>query len=251
MSTFSGNPKVLLTLGNAKIGEDERVIIENVVAPYFETNCWILASAANNECIVVDPGIAEPNLIPPIKRVLSQKNLKPVAVLLTHGHLDHTFSVTPLADGYDIPALIHKDDKGALTNPYQVISKGGPTEQLLNALGVNKFIEPKKVQILNGEEKIKIAGISLKVVHAPGHTAGSVIFEVDESYLISGDVLFAGAIGRTDMPSGSAEEMKKTLKNKILPLQDELIVLPGHGPQTTIARERKKNPYLQDDFLSD
>jgi len=225
------------------------VIIEKVVAPYFETNCWIIAPNINSECIVVDPGISDPNLMEPIKKTLQEKNLKPVAVLLTHGHLDHTFSVVPLADGYDIPALIHVKDKGALTNPYQVIMKGGPTEQIIKAFGIGKFVEPKKVSALTGDETADFAGFKLKVTHSPGHTAGSAMFTVDDTHLISGDVLFAGSIGRTDMPSGSMEDMKETLVKKVLPLPDELIVLPGHGSQTTIARERIKNPYLQSDFL--
>ena len=225
------------------------MIVENIVAPYFETNCWILASSSNSECFIVDPGIAQPNLLGPIKETLREKNLKPVAVVLTHGHLDHTFSVVPLADGYGIPALIHTRDRGALLNPYQVITTGGPTEELIKALGITKFSEPSNLRVLENEEKIEIAGLEISVTHAPGHTAGSTIFTVSDNYLISGDVLFAGAIGRTDMPSGSMKDMKETLKKKILPLPNELIVLPGHGPQTTIARERQKNPYLQTDFL--
>jgi hydroxyacylglutathione hydrolase len=226
------------------------VLIENVVAPYFETNCWIIAPGANSECIIIDPGIAEPNLLAPIKKTLQEKNLKPVAVLLTHGHLDHTFSVLPLANGYGIPAVIHSKDRGALTNPYQVIMRGGPTENIIKAFGITKFEEPEKVFSLQGDENLEFAGFKLKVIHSPGHTAGSAMFTLDGAYLISGDVLFAGSIGRTDMPSGSMEDMRKTLKEKVLPLQDELIVLPGHGAQTTISRERSKNAYLQEDFLS-
>lgn len=250
---FRGQPKILLTAGfiKSRVGKwGQKVIVENLIAPFFETNCWIIAPNINSECIVVDPGISDPNLMEPIKKTMKEKNLKPVAVLLTHGHLDHTFSVVPLADGYDIPALIHIKDKGALTNPYQVIMKGGPTEQIINSFGIRKFEEPKKVLTLIGEESIDLAGVKIKVIHSPGHTAGSTMFAVDENHLISGDVLFAGAIGRTDMPSGSIQDMKKTLVEKVLPLPDELIVLPGHGPQTTIARERRKNPYLQSDFLN-
>jgi glyoxylase-like metal-dependent hydrolase (beta-lactamase superfamily II) len=185
----------------------------------------------------------------PIVKTLKEKNLKPVAVILTHGHLDHTFSVVPLSNQYGIPALIHKKDRGALVNPYQVIMRGGPTEDLIKNFGITKFEEPEIVKEFKDFETIDLGGFKVEVAHAPGHTAGSAIFTVNESHLISGDVLFAGAIGRTDMPSGSMGDMKKTLRNQILPLRDELIVLPGHGPQTTIAREKSKNPYLQADFL--
>ena len=227
----------------------EWVIIEKVVAPYFETNCWIIAPGVNSECFVVDPGISQPNLMAPITKTLQEKNLKPIAVILTHGHLDHTFSVVPLTKGYGIPAMIHTKDRGALLNPYQVIMKGGPTEEIIRAFGIKKFEEPETVTSLNGGEVFNLVGFEISALHSPGHTAGSAMFNIDSTHLISGDVIFAGSIGRTDMPTGSMKDMKKTLTEKILPLPDELIVLPGHGPQTTIARERSKNPYLQDEFL--
>ena len=103
-------------------------------------------------------------------------------------------------------------------------------------------------EVVDGES-FKLAGFDITVQHAPGHTAGSTIFTVNEEFLVSGDVLFAGAIGRTDLPTGSASAMRNSLISKILPLNDELIVLPGHGPQTTIGRERAINPYLQESFL--
>jgi len=117
------------------------------------------------------------------------------------------------------------------------------------ALGVTKFEEPEDVRELKDLESFQLAGFDIVVGHAPGHTSGSAIFTVNGEFLISGDVLFAGAIGRTDLPTGSASAMRSSLISKILPLKDELIVLPGHGPQTTIGRERLNNPYLQEEFL--
>ena len=225
------------------------MLIERVIATYFETNCWILAPKEGSECFIVDPGIGSPDLSTAIIEEVKRRSLKPVAVLLTHGHLDHTLSVIPIADGYEIPALIHSKDRGALLNPYQVIMRGGPTEQILNSLRVSKFSEPKVVQEVSDGESLDLGVFKIKVCHAPGHTAGSTMFIVDDTYLISGDVLFKGAIGRTDMPSGSMSDMRKSLNEKVLTLPDELIVLPGHGEQTTIGRERKSNPYLQNDFL--
>jgi glyoxylase-like metal-dependent hydrolase (beta-lactamase superfamily II) len=198
----------------------------------------------------VDPGISQPNLVAPILETVNKWNLKPVGVLLTHGHLDHTFSVVPLSNKYGIPAIIHSKDRGSLKNPFQVISKGGPTQQIIQAFGITKFEEPEIVKSLEGNEVFDLGGFKIQTIHAPGHTAGSAMFTVDDAYLVSGDVLFAGSIGRTDMPTGSMRDMKSSLINKVLPLPDELIVLPGHGPQTTIARERDKNPYLADEFLS-
>jgi len=117
------------------------------------------------------------------------------------------------------------------------------------ALGVTKFEEPAVVREVIDGEQVQLAGFDIIVGHAPGHTAGSAIFTVNGEFLISGDVLFAGAIGRTDLPTGSPSAMRNSLISKILPLNGELIVLPGHGPQTTIGRERSNNPYLQEEFL--
>ena len=130
--------------------------------------------------------------------------------------------------------------------PFQVIDL---SEAYKSDFGVTKFEEPEVVREVVDGESFKLAGFDITVQHAPGHTAGSTIFTVNEEFLISGDVLFAGAIGRTDLPTGSASAMRNSLISKILPLNDELIVLPGHGPQTTIGRERAINPYLQESFL--
>jgi glyoxylase-like metal-dependent hydrolase (beta-lactamase superfamily II) len=226
------------------------MILESIVAPYFETNCWVFAPSKNSECFIVDPGMAQPNLINQIKEVIGKHNLKPMAILVTHGHLDHTFSVLPFANEYRVPTLIHTIDRKLLKDPFKALQAGGVTAQLMEQFGVNIFEEPEDVREVNTGDTFNIAGFDLQITHAPGHTAGSAIFTVNDEFLISGDVLFAGAIGRTDMPTGSPSEMIKTLRNEILPLSDELIVLPGHGAQTTIGRERKNNPYLQEEFLS-
>jgi len=226
------------------------MILESIVAPYFETNCWVFAPSKNSECFIVDPGLAQPNLVKQIKEVIGKHNLKPMAILVTHGHLDHTFSVLPFANEYRVPTFIHTIDRKLLKDPFKALQAGGVTAQLMEQFGVTNFEEPEDVREVNTGDTFNIAGFDLRITHAPGHTAGSAIFTVNDEFLISGDVLFAGAIGRTDMPTGSPSEMIKTLRNEILPLSDELIVLPGHGAQTTIDRERKNNPYLQEDFLS-
>jgi len=226
------------------------VIHEVIAAPYFATNCWIFAPARNSECFVVDPGMANPNLVNQIKSVIQKNNLKPIATLVTHGHLDHTFSVLPLAVEYHIPALIHTSDRRLLADPFKALNPGGESQQIMQTFGVSKFSEPEEVREVVDNDELQIAGFDIKVLHAPGHTPGSAMFIVNDEFLISGDVLFAGAIGRTDLPLGSAVDMRKSLKTKILPLKDELIVLPGHGEQTTIGRERARNPYLQEQFLA-
>lgn len=225
------------------------MLIDRVIAPYFETNCWILALGTGQECIIVDPGMAKPNLVKEIEEKVSDFNLKPVAVLITHGHLDHTFSVLPLTKQVPMRTFITGADRFLLTDPMGALDRGGVSEQFLKAFGMEKFKEPDEVVELEDFSTFEVAGMQLTSIFAPGHTKGSVIFTVDDQQLISGDVLFAGSIGRTDLPTGSANEMRKTLRDRILTLPDGLNVLPGHGGQTTIGTERVRNPYLQDDFL--
>ena len=208
-------------------------------APMFATNCWVLAAEKGSECIIVDPGM--PDISAEIEMIIEQEGLKPVAVLITHGHLDHTFSVIPLADGYGIPAYIHSEDRKALLHPELLLSK-----EFASSLATQEWNEPNEVRELKNNQKFEAVGLDITAIHAPGHTAGSLMFTVNDEVLISGDVLFAGSIGRTDQPTGSQEAMARTLKSKVIPLGDHLRVLPGHGPDTTIEYERRTNPYLKE-----
>jgi glyoxylase-like metal-dependent hydrolase (beta-lactamase superfamily II) len=225
------------------------VLIDRVIAPYFETNCWILAPDSGQECIIVDPGMARPNLVNEIEQKVSDLKLKPVAVFITHGHLDHTFSVLPLTKQIPMRTFVTGADRFLLTDPMGALDRGGVSEQFLSAFGAEKFKEPDEIVELEDFSTFEVAGMQITSIFAPGHTKGSVIFTVDNQQLISGDVLFAGSIGRTDLPTGSATQMRKTLRDRILTLPDGLNVLPGHGGQTTIGIERVRNPYLQADFL--
>lgn len=221
------------------------MLVTSFAAPAFATNCWIIASAEGNECIVVDPGM--PDVSAQISHICQDYNLKPVAVLITHGHLDHTFSIVPTCEGYGIPAYIHSEDRALLIHPERALS-----EQFAAGLAGINFTEPPAVKDLKNNDVLSIVGLKIKVIHAPGHTRGSVLFHVDdesgndeESVLLSGDVLFAGSIGRTDQPTGSPQDMETTLRKKIWPLPDSLRVLPGHGGETTIGREKRVNPFLK------
>lgn len=219
------------------------------------TNCYIFAREAGAECVIVDPGIG---VTGQLQEVLTQLKLKPTAVLLTHGHLDHTYSVTPVCGG-DLAAHIHSDDRYRLVDPYAQLSpqlKGMLEQQFGSA---STWQEPENVVSIHDDETLDLANLTFAVTHAPGHTEGSVMFSVDavpdalddatkaqlSSSVITGDVLFAGAIGRTDLPGGSDEAMQNSLRTKVLPLPDSSLILPGHGPATTMAHERATNPYLQ------
>ena len=190
-----------------------------------------------------------PDMVAPISEVISRHNLKPIATVVTHGHLDHTFSVQPLDAKYGLSTYIHPKDREFLGNPFGILTPGGPTIPILKEMGVESFAEPNNVRELTDGITIEVAGFTLKALHAPGHTPGSTVFIVDDEHLISGDVLFQNSIGNTTQRLGSDSAMKKTPRNVILPLADELIVLPGHGAETTIGRERKNNAYLQERYL--
>ena len=203
----------------------------------FATNCWIIADKPGGECVIVDPGM--PDVSNTVAMILNEHRLKPVAAIITHGHLDHTFSIVPVADGYQIPTYIHSEDRALLLHPERA---HGP--EFLATLSAMQFSEPTDVRELRHGSDVEMLGMKFQAIHAPGHTRGSLMFTVNDEILISGDVLFAGAIGRTDLPSGSSQSMQETLINKVLPLSDDLRVLPGHGPGTSIGHERKTNPYL-------
>ena len=215
------------------------MLVRSFPAPMFATNCWVIAPSEGGECIIVDPGM--PDISRDIEMIIEEHKLKPVAALLTHGHLDHTFSITPLADGYEIPAYIHSEDRRFIADP-----AGIHGEQFVAQLQGMQFSEPQKVEELKNGSVLELLGMKITAIHAPGHTRGSLMFTVNDELLISGDVLFAGSIGRTDPPTGSSKDMTATLKNRVLPLSDDLRVLTGHGPETTIKFERKNNPYLKE-----
>jgi glyoxylase-like metal-dependent hydrolase (beta-lactamase superfamily II) len=220
------------------------VLIVGFPAAAFGTNCYVLAPAAGEQCLVVDPGV---DVVGQLDDVLGEYRLRPAAVLLTHGHIDHIFSVTPVCGARDVPAYIHADDAYRVADPLPTLSPA-----ILVAFGGTlDWTEPDEVRSLHDGDTLELAGLSLAVAHAPGHTEGSVLFALPSSadmapVCLSGDVLFAGSIGRTDLPGGDMAAMLTSLRTKILPLRDETIVLPGHGPQTTIARERATNPYLRE-----
>ena len=212
-----------------------------------DTNCYVVAPGDGEQCVVIDPGIG---ITGRLDEVIAEHRLHPVAVLLTHGHFDHTFSVLPVCQARDVPAYIHPRDRAQLADPWTWVGmpKGTPL------FGALTFAEPDDVRELPATGTVPLAGLEFTVTHAPGHSAGSVVFGVggtDEAVLFSGDVLFAGSIGRTDLPGASMADMQRSLHDVILPMDDATVVLPGHGPRTTIERERATNPFLLDLLGSD
>lgn len=222
------------------------MLIAGFPAGPWATNCWVAAAEAGSECVVIDPG---KDSSVPLAELIETHRLKPVAVLLTHGHVDHMWSVYPVASGYNIPAFIHPADRDLLSNPFAGLSPEG--QAMVQSVG-GSFVEPDDVQLLSDELVLELAGMSLKVSHAPGHTGGSVTFTSQDQLhpvMFSGDLLFKGSIGRTDLPGGDPSAMMQSLQRVVLSAADETVVHCGHGPDTTIAIEKRTNQYLSSEFL--
>lgn len=227
------------------------MFVRSIVADAFGTNCYVVATQAGEECLVVDPGFG---VVDRLRDVLAEHRLRPAAVLLTHGHLDHVYSVTPVCGG-TTAAYIHGEDAYRLKDPVGLLT--APVRMALEQQfgRVSTWTEPELLVEVRDRQTIELAGLPVEVSHAPGHTEGSVLFGLPglplgipsdalDRTVLSGDVLFAGSIGRTDLPGGDHAAMERSLRDVVLPLPDSSLVLPGHGPATTMADERASNPYL-------
>ncbi len=200
-------------------------------------NCYVLAPRAGSDAIVVDPG---QRAGAPLRRILDQHRLTPAAVLLTHGHIDHIWSAQKVADTYGCPVFVHPDDRFMLADP---IRGFGPRIGQI-ALGA-LFREPKQVVELDRDgATLEFGDLTVAVDHTPGHTRGSVVFRVADN-AFTGDTLFKQSVGRTDLPGGSGRDLLDSIITKLLVLDDDTKVLPGHGPASTIGVERRTNPFLQ------
>lgn len=223
------------------------MLVTGFPAEAFGTNCYVVAPGPGEQCLIIDPGVG---VIDQLDEVLAEHRLFPAAVLLTHGHFDHTFSVAPVCGARGITAYVHPADRELLADP--VLGMGISLDQITG--GRFTYTEPDDVAELTDGATLTLAGLEITVDHAPGHTGGSVLFRLPgtgssweaEQLCLSGDVLFAGSIGRTDLPGGDSTTMLTSLREKILPLADDTVVLPGHGPVTTIGRERAENPFLRE-----
>lgn len=224
------------------------LLVDRIVAPYYATNCWIIAPSKNSYCVVIDPGIGIPNLTKEIKAKLAEHNLVIGAIFITHGHLDHTFSLYSLAQDFiESDTYIHRADRDLLVNPERAM--GAQSQALLSELGELsgskiEFQEPERTWSIDSDGQSKLGGMNFSFRHAPGHTPGSTLAIVEDELLISGDVLFKGGIGRTDLPRGSMSDMEITLREKIATLPPHLRVLPGHGDESRMDAELKSNQYL-------
>ncbi len=201
-----------------------------------ETNAYILAEESGSQAVVIDAP-PEPDAI---GAVLIQHDLTLSAVILTHGHIDHTGGSGELARATGASVYVHPDDDFLTLHP---------VEQLRAMFGMTPpgvYDVPERFEALGDGDRLRLAGLEFEVRHTPGHTPGHCCFYLEqEETLLSGDQLFAGSIGRTDFPYGSLGALMTSMEQKVMVLPDDTRVLPGHGPETTIGRERTGNPFLQ------
>lgn len=195
----------------------------------YGTNCWLLAAEGSDEAIVVDPGFDPPA----VHEVLESDGKRPAAVLLTHAHLDHAQAAGTFAG--DLPVYVHPQDRPAFDD---YAAWGGMSPVALDPV--------KDLRTFVDGDRLHLAGIELEVVHTPGHTPGSVCLRVGAAAMVfSGDLVFAGTIGRSDFANSDPAAMRASLL-RFLELPDDLRVLPGHGVETTVGRERASNPFLRE-----
>src|SRR5689334_23911329 len=235
---------------SARDGKMDAVLITGFPAGMLACNCYVVADRPGSDAIVVDPG---QRAMGPLRRILDENRLTPAAVLLTHGHIDHIWSAQKVADTYGCPAYIHPEDRFMLTDPVKDFAPAALGMLSRLAFGV-LLSEPKQLIELDKDgQTLDFDGVSVTVDHTPGHTRGSVVVRVSGGpeqaspalTVFAGDTLFRSSVGRTDLPGGSGRDLLTSIVTKLLVLDDDTVVLPGHGPRTTIGHERRTNPFLE------
>ena len=210
------------------------MIVKQIPGWIAQTNSWVVANEDSREAVVIDAP-PEPELI---GAYLADIDVAATAIILTHGHVDHTGGAGYLAARTGAATYVHADDDFLTLHP---------EEQLRTMFGMTppgEYDVPERLDRLHHGDKLSLAGIALEVRHTPGHTPGHCcLYWAEEGVFFSGDQLFAGSIGRTDLPGGSYEQLLSSMRDRVMDLDDEVRVLPGHGPETTIGHERATNPF--------
>ncbi len=207
--------------------------IDRLVLGEYENNCYIARSSDSAaDCLIIDTGLD----VQPLLKFLERGKLTPVAVIITHGHIDHIAGVEALRKKFpSILVYIHKLDAEMLTD----------AAANLSIMAGSSLTAGKADYLVDEDDIIEKAGVKLRVIHTPGHTPGGICFYSEKDGIIFvGDTLFAGSIGRTDFPNGDMKQLIEGIKHKLLTLPEDTIAYPGHGPETTIGREKADNPFL-------
>jgi len=202
------------------------MLLKKIIVGDLEENCYIIADDNTSNAIIIDPGDDYER----IQKFLDQNKLNPRFIINTHGHADHIGA----DDKFGLPVYIHKLDAQSLADPSKNLSYFTGTPFSLSIL---------KVKNLENGEVIKLDSLLLEVIHTPGHTPGGICLKVD-NLVFTGDTLFFGGVGRTDFPGASEQQLIASIRDRLLSLDDETIIYPGHGPSSTIGNEKRRNPFL-------
>lgn len=197
----------------------------------FMSNCYIVGCPDTKEAVVIDPG-AEPEVI---LAALEEADLKVKYIINTHGHIDHIGAVKEVREATGAPVVIHKEDAALFENAH---------ENLSMFVGSQLTLDPAEKLVEEGDTLTFGSNHTLKIIHTPGHTRGGMSLQM-EGLVFTGDTLFAASIGRSDLPGGNHRQLISAIKEKLFPLGDDTVVYPGHGPESTIGREKKVNPFLR------
>jgi len=206
------------------------MLLDTLTIGMLSTNCYVLAPGPRSPALVIDPAGE-------VKRIVSRlrkQELECVGILCTHGHVDHVAGAGPLSDAVGAPVYIHQADAGALASP---------RTKLVGLAGGVLATRPRQVQYLEEGDRVEAGNLSLEVLSTPGHTRGGLSFYMP-GYLFCGDLIFQGSIGRTDLKGGSLQTLLRSVKEKVWGLPDDTLILPGHGPETTLGEEKRHNPFL-------
>lgn len=203
----------------------------------FGVNCYVVYDPEEKKAAIIDPGIIDPREIDAIDGFLKKNELKVVAVINTHLHIDHAIANRQLADRYCIPVMAHPDD--------EFLGRG--LGEQARQFGIPIKLDGVEItHPLKDGDTIPVGSGALKVIHVPGHSPGGIaLYDEKDGFLISGDTLFEGSIGRSDLPGGDLARLLESVKKKLYALPDDTVVYPGHGAPTTIGREKKENPYVR------
>ncbi len=207
------------------------MLLESLTIGMLATNCYIVAAGKGAPAVVIDPAGEVKSIVSRLRRA----ELECVGVLCTHGHVDHVAGAGPLSDAVGAPVYIHAADAGSLASP---------RTRLMGLAGGVMATRPREVRYLVDGDSVEVGDVSLAVLHTPGHTPGGVSFYTP-GYLFCGDLIFQGSIGRTDLRGGSLQGLLQAVKDKVWDLPGDTLILPGHGPETTLGEEKRHNPFLR------
>lgn len=210
------------------------MVLDRITAGIYATNCYIIGCENTGQGVVVDPGGDAERIM----QAVAKNGLDIKYIILTHGHFDHIGALKGIKDRTNAKIAIQAGDAHMLQ---------GPGKSLAALVGSSAGTVSPDVLLKDGD-RIKVGNIEMEIIHTPGHTPGGICIKIGDGVLISGDTLFAGSVGRTDLPGGDFDKLMHSIKTKLVTLPDDTKVYPGHGVATTIAREKEKNPFLTGNY---